>query len=65
MTDESNGNVKISVSLDRDVYEQIERISTKLGIEPSTWINIIATSKLEDMRTTARGRDHEVADGQD
>jgi hypothetical protein len=49
MTDESNGNVRISVFFDRDVYEQIERISAKLGVGPATWVNIVTTSKLKEM----------------
>jgi hypothetical protein len=40
------GPVEVSVVLERNVYDLIEKISRKLGMEPSSWISLILSSKV-------------------
>lgn len=41
--------VKISLLLQREDYELVRRISTKLGMDTSSWINLTIATKLKEM----------------
>ncbi|MEE8359184.1 MAG: hypothetical protein V3R82_07220 [Candidatus Hydrothermarchaeales archaeon] len=49
--------VGVPVVLKKEDYELIERISIKLGIDPSTWINLARSSKLKGMIIEANDED--------
>ena len=53
MDDEASNDgretIEVSLVLQKEVYELIKRISNKLGMEPSSWINLVLSSKLKDM----------------
>lgn len=42
--------IRVSVTLGRDVYDRIIRISHTLGIKPSQWISLAVTSTIKDVR---------------
>lgn len=53
MDDEASNDgretIEVSLVLQKEVYELIKRISNKLGMESSSWINLVLSSKLKDM----------------
>jgi hypothetical protein len=40
-------HVEVKLNLDKEIYDLIEKVSRKLGIEPESWINLVILSKLE------------------
>ncbi len=45
MTDEIECNLVIQ----KDLYDTVERVSRKLGMEPDAWINLVVSTKIRDM----------------
>ena len=44
--------VRVTITLDTSVYHEIKRISTLMGIRPSTWISMVCTSKTNRVTLT-------------
>lgn len=42
-----NNMITVNLTFDKETYELIERISGKLGVEPSYWINMVLLSKIK------------------
>ena len=38
--------IRITITLNRNVYEEIKRVSESMGLRPSTWMTMICTSKV-------------------
>ncbi|MFQ5976111.1 MAG: hypothetical protein ACE5J5_07350 [Candidatus Hydrothermarchaeales archaeon] len=49
--------LRVTITLRREAYEEIKRISRRQGLRPSTWISMVATSK-------ANGIEVEVKEGE-
>ncbi len=41
--------VRVTITLNRVVYDDIKRISNSMGLRPSTWITMICTSKANNV----------------
>lgn len=41
--------VRITITLNQNVYEDIKKISNHMGLRPSTWITMICTSKANNV----------------
>ena len=41
--------VRITITLNRNVYEEIKRVSETMGLRPSTWMTMICTSKVKNV----------------
>jgi len=41
--------VRITITLNRKVYEEIKRVSETMGLRPSTWMTMICTSKVRNV----------------
>lgn len=41
--------VRITITLNRNVYEEIKRTSETMGLRPSTWMTMICTSKVRNV----------------
>ena len=41
--------VRVTISLNEGVYENIKDISRKMGIRPSTWISMVCTSRTNNV----------------
>ena len=41
--------VRVTITLNSDVYDNIQRISKNMGLRPSTWITMICTSKVNNV----------------
>ncbi len=41
--------VRVTITLNRGVYDDIKRISNSMGLRPSTWITMICTSKANNV----------------
>ena len=41
--------VRITITLNRNVYEEIKRVSETMGLRPSTWMTMICTSKVRNV----------------
>ena len=41
--------VRVTITLNRGVYDDIKRISKCMGLRPSTWITMICTSKANNV----------------
>jgi hypothetical protein len=41
--------VRVVLPIKRESYRLVEKISKKLGMEPSAWINLVVTNKLKAM----------------
>lgn len=44
------GPVRITITLNRNVYEHIKKISGNMGLRPSTWMTMICTSKVNNIQ---------------
>jgi len=44
--------VRITVTLNEDVYEKIKELSHQLGLLPATWVGMVATSKANKLELT-------------
>ncbi|MFQ6136848.1 MAG: hypothetical protein ACE5PM_06680 [Candidatus Hydrothermarchaeales archaeon] len=42
-------SIRVTITLREGVYEEIKRISRQLGLRPSTWISMVATSKANNI----------------
>ena len=41
--------VRVTITLNQNVYDEIKKISKNLGIRPSTWITMVCTSKANNV----------------
>lgn len=41
--------VRITITLNRKVYEDIKRVSDRMGLRPSTWMTMVCTSKIRNV----------------
>ena len=41
--------VRITITLNEKVYDDIKRISKEMGLRPSTWITMVSTSKANNL----------------
>ncbi len=48
----TKGKVRVSVTLRREVFERIRRISQELGLKPSQWIAMAVTSEVNHISIT-------------
>ncbi len=46
-TPPKNAKMILHLDLDKDIYERVERISSKLGLEPAYWVNMVLLSKIK------------------
>ena len=44
-----DSSVRVTITLNRDVYEEIKRISSLLGLKPATWMSLICTTKANNI----------------
>ncbi len=44
--------VRVTITLDSQVYDEIKRVSSLMGIRPSTWISMVCTSKTNNVTLT-------------
>ena len=51
--------VRITVTLDEDVYRKIKRIGRLMGLLPATWVGMVATSKANSLEITTDSRQGE------
>ena len=49
-------SVRVTITLREDVYEEIKRISRRLGLRPSTWISMVATSNANNVKVEIKKR---------
>lgn len=42
-------SVRVTITLNRDIYDKIRFRSKRLGLRPATWISMVATSKANDV----------------
>ena len=56
---EGNGKtpVRITITLDGEVYEKIQEISNTVGLRPATWISMLTTSKINNLEMQIRKSD--------
>ncbi|MBU7032752.1 MAG: hypothetical protein HXS53_09495 [Theionarchaea archaeon] len=41
--------VRVTITLKLEIYDKIKEISNQLGLHPSTWIGMVATSKANNI----------------
>lgn len=41
--------IRITITLNRNVYEHIKRISSNMGLRPSTWMTMVCTAKANNV----------------
>lgn len=56
VSDDGRDIIEVNLVFQRDIYDTIDRVSRKLGMEPSTWIDFVLTSKLKGMEQDAGDR---------
>jgi hypothetical protein len=49
MTKRDAKSVRVTITLRHEIYDKIKEISHQLGLHPSTWIGMIATSKANNI----------------
>ncbi len=42
-------SVRVTLTLNAGIYEEVKRISGKLGLRPATWMKMVVTSKVNDV----------------
>jgi hypothetical protein len=42
-------SVRVTITLKQEIYDKIKEISNQLGLHPSTWIGMVATSKANNI----------------
>jgi hypothetical protein len=56
MTGKGNGRVRITVTLDAEVYDRIKKLGKKMGLMPASWVSMVATSKVNDIDVEVKQR---------
>jgi hypothetical protein len=46
---ESDQVIRVTITLNGNVYDEIKRISKQMGLRPSTWISMVCTSKANNV----------------
>ena len=49
MTGKGGKSVRVTITLRHEIYDKIKEISYQMGLPPSTWIGMIATTKANDI----------------
>lgn len=44
-----NDEIECNLVIQKDVYDTVERVSRKLGMEPTAWMSLVVSTKLKDM----------------
>ena len=52
MARQAGKKVRITVSLEEEVYERIKKVSSQIGLLPATWVSMVATSKANNLEIT-------------
>jgi hypothetical protein len=48
-------HVEVTLLLKKDDFQRVERISRRLGIEPSFWMSFALSNKLKEMAGEEKG----------
>jgi len=57
--------MRVTITLNNDVYEDIKKISRSMGIRPSTWISMTATTNVKGMRLRMESNGNSEHDNED
>jgi antitoxin component of RelBE/YafQ-DinJ toxin-antitoxin module len=49
MHETSDQVIRVTITLNGNVYDEIKRISRQMGLRPSTWISMVCTSKANNV----------------
>jgi hypothetical protein len=50
MHEPSDQVIRVTITLNGNVYDEIKRISKQMGLRPSTWISMVCTSKANNVQ---------------
>ena len=48
--------IRVTITLDQGVYEEIKLTSRQLGLKPATWITMVATAKINNLNVTVKDK---------
>ena len=49
-SEKGSRNLRVTITLNEEIYNEIKNISQNMGLHPSTWISMVATSKVNNVK---------------
>ena len=42
-------SIRVTITLEQEIYERIKETSRQMGLRPATWISMVTTSKVNQV----------------
>ena len=50
-------SVRVSLTLDSEIYEHVKEMSSQFGLRPSTWMRMVVTTKVNNIELALKAKD--------